>query len=119
MGRTLLRSECLIVDYLVAQFIFGYGARHAFQVAMSSLATEEQAKDVIATLAKAKSTTDDLKSAYRVEVCRWFLPYIAGFPKDADALLLARYYVAADVDAERRLSDRQLNDYERSIRQIA
>ena len=42
---------------------------------MAAGANDEQAKSIISQLAAAKPINDHLKQAFRVELCRWFLPY--------------------------------------------
>ena len=64
---------------------------------MTAGATDEQAKSVISHLAAAKPSNEHLKQAFRVELCRWFLPYLAQFPETAEAKSLAAHYFAADV----------------------
>lgn len=99
MGALQLRAECLIVDLLIAKANFSLGIRGAFQAAMSELATADQRKRAIAGLAQAEVQPADVAAAYRVEICRWFLPTLADYPDSTDPETLARHYAAELLDA--------------------
>ena len=119
MGSMLVRSECMIVDFLVAQAILGIGAQEAYAVAVAPGASEDQTKSAIGILAAVRVTNEDLKRAYRIEFCRWFLPFIAGIPQSANHLELATRYIAGDVLPDYKPSIKAAEDERRSIRQIA
>lgn len=96
LGTMLLRAECLIVDYLVAIVILGMGVEATAQAATAAGATDDQAKKSIARLADAGANCDHLKQSLRVELCRWFLPYLAEFPDKPDPRSLAAKFYAPD-----------------------
>jgi hypothetical protein len=122
VGRMLVRSECLLVDFLVAQAVLGIGGNAAYQAAIAPKASEDHAKAAIAILADAKLANEDLKRTYRIEFCRWFLPCVATIPGDAAAKELATYFVVewAALDAPPTASTVKSYQYvcDQSIRHI-
>ncbi len=122
MGALQLRAECLIVDLLIAKANLSLGIRGAFQAAMSELATADQRKRAIAGLAQAEVQPAEVAAAYRVELCRWFLPTLANYPDEADPETLARHYAAEllDVgDTGQAPNAAQLREAERFRRDLA
>ena len=119
MGTILIRSECLIVDYLIALAILRIGVTTMVEAATAPGVSDEQARTALSSLANAKVTNEDVKQACRVEFCRWFLPYVASFPNKSDRIELVTHYFAADLSHDFEPTERQAREYDRSIRQIA
>jgi hypothetical protein len=119
IGSILMHAECLIVDYLIAHAILGFGVDVTYRVASGAGVSDEQAQSAIASLAAAKVTNEDFKQAHRVEFCRWFLPSIAAIPSDADGRTLAACHVLGDRSSDFKPNEKQLSEYRRSVQQIA
>lgn len=118
MATMLIRAESLLVDYLVATTILGIGIGAVYRTAMARDASEEQARAAIDSLAAAKTTSEDLHRAYRVELCRWFLPSIARFPdKATPAELSACHFM--DGMSDFQPGERQLRELQRCIEELA
>lgn len=98
MGRLQLHAECLLVDLLIATSNLNRGIRAVFHAAMNDRASADQRKRAIAALAGAEITPADFAAAYRVELCRWFLPTLAGYPDEPDPEKLTSHYAAELLD---------------------
>lgn len=119
MGSILLHGECLVVDLLVALAVVGTGVQVTYRLATSGKASEAEATAAIADLAAAKATNEDLKRAYRVELCRYFLPIIAGFPDQAHPKQMVMHYVADNILPDISLTKRELRACERCTEAMA
>lgn len=118
LGSMLLRAECLFVDYLVGNAILAIGVESLSQAAMAAGAADDKAKSVISDLAAAETNSDHLKQAFRVELCRWFLPHLAQFPSTAEPKSLAAHFFAPDLfDTKPTKEERQ--DYQRAQERLA
>ena len=119
MGGMLIRSECLVVDFLVALAVLNFGAQAAYQTALAPTVTDEQVRAAMEMLAKSKVTAKEFQRTQRIEFCRWFLPLVAGLPRSAGHEKLAASYVAGEWIQGSKLSERELREYQRSIRDVA
>lgn len=121
MGEMLAEAESLFVDYLVAVSItqMGLGAV-ARLIAQGSLPDDELSRCIV-RLKAALPDSADLVQAYRVEFCRYFVPYVAEFPVDVDVRTLARFNVSGQASREHQPSEaarREANNYIRTVAAI-
>jgi hypothetical protein len=108
------------IDYLVATALTGIGAHTAFQIAMSDYVDDRTARSAIDRIAEARISFEQFQRTYRVEFCRWFLPWIAEMPsgnrpvEQAACLILGRF-----VQESERQPHPLEQEYRRSIRETA
>lgn len=119
MGLLMLRSEGLVVDYLIAHAALGIGEMRVYHTAMSKTATREQAKRAISALNEANDGAHRLMLAHRAELCRWFVPNVAAAPLTNEPEALAKYLVLHGlIDATAPMSDIERQEYARAVRDI-
>ena len=94
MASTVLRGECLFIDYLVGIAILTVGKASLERAATAPQASTGQARKAIATLSVARPRRDDLKRALRVELCRFFVPMIAKYPDTTSSDDLAAHWLS-------------------------
>ena len=119
MGTMLVHAECMIIDYLVAQYVFGVGVRAVYQAATAPSSSDDQARAAINNLAAVKPTREDFKRAHRVELCRGFVPSIAGFPNETSSVQLATHCVTGDLSLGWKPTEWQLQECKRCIERVA
>jgi hypothetical protein len=115
----LVRSECLNIDYLIAQCLLGQGVCAMYRVATAPAAPGDVARAAIDRLAEAKITIEHYKQAHRVEFCRWFLPWVAHFPSHGNPIELAKCFVLGPFGSDHKGPQAVLDEYRRAIHQTA
>jgi hypothetical protein len=119
IAEMLVRSECMNVDYLIAQCIQGIGIHSTYQVATSPGVSNHLACMAIDRLASAKIGVELCNQSHRVEFCRYVVPWIAAFPVAAGPTELAKCFVLGPFGAATERSSEIETEYRRSIRQTA
>ena len=92
MARILAKSECLVVDFLVANAIRQMGIRVATRVGVHRDTPIEIAQSLLHELNESRPTLSEWSAALRVEFCRWYLPVLADLPDDGPITDLASVY---------------------------
>jgi hypothetical protein len=119
MGTMLAQAECLIIDYFIARAIMGEGMQAILKIAMSRSVPEPLARRAIDQLSAANPKIELLKQAYRVEVCRWMVPWIAEFRQQGEATEMAKCFLGGPFAGDLLNNGQTKQNYQRAVRQAA
>jgi hypothetical protein len=120
-GQILLDSEAMLVDFLVGLAVLWIGVAATYRFATADGVPQLLALDSIERLARCRVDMGVLKRAYRVEYCRWTLPYIAAFLDKGTTKELIEHYLFGQFEAgpDYQPSDRAIAERDRAIRDIS
>ncbi len=120
-AKVLLASECMLVDFLVAIAVLGIGVSSVCEFSTAENVPDQLARESIKLLAACRVGKDVVKRAYRVEYCRWILPYLAAFPNDGSTEELVKHYMfgLSEPAPDYKPSERQQQENDRAVRDIS
>lgn len=119
-ANILLASECLVLDFLVGIAVLGIAVSSVHHFSVCEGAPESLSREWIKRLANSKVRPEVLKRAYRVEYCRWILPYLAGYPENGTTQELVRHYLfgLSEPAPDYKPSEAQKQENDRAVRDI-